>query len=265
MLPHSSATVPTISQPHATRRGDVNISPHFPTGVKIKRLRLVRLRRGGDRGFGNCLCPFKMSSLAAALVACAAAGSPAPDPSNKAATARYLVHASDYGVLATNSLHLPGVPFSNIFSFADGTPDNSTGNVYFFASPLDTSMHDLAVDPRCSFSLTESQIGTNLSCGSQHIDPEDPRCARLTLSGKFADINATAEGWNGPAMNALFARHPEMTQWVADGFHDFGFYKLTIENIWLIDFYGGAAAVTPAEYYAASPPAQLPKSPKSAY
>ena len=37
------------------------------------------------------------------------------------------------------------------------------------------------------------------------------------------------------------------------------------ENIWLVDFYGGAADVTPAEYYAVSPPAQLRKSPKSAY
>jgi len=42
-------------------------------------------------------------------------------------------------------VHLPGVPFSNIFSFADGTLTNSTGNIYFFASPLDTSMHDLTV------------------------------------------------------------------------------------------------------------------------
>ena len=57
-------------------------------------------------------------------------------------------------MLATNSLHLPGVPFSNIFSFADGTSDNSTtGNVYFFASPLDTSMHDLAVRPHASSCL----------------------------------------------------------------------------------------------------------------
>ena len=82
LLPHGSATAPTISQPHATRRGDINA-------------------KGKNKGSGCCnsnryahrIPPFQMSALSAALVACAAAGIPAPDPSNKAATARYLVHA----------------------------------------------------------------------------------------------------------------------------------------------------------------------------
>lgn len=79
-------------------------------------------------------------------------------------------------------------------------------------------MHDLAADPRCSFTLTEAQIPYNASCGSKGIDPEDPRCARLTLSGKFKNINGTSEGWGGPAQAALFQRHPAMTEWAGGSY-----------------------------------------------
>lgn len=51
----------------------------------------------------------------------------------------------------------------------------------------------------------------------------------------------------------------------AVGLGDFGFYKLEIENIWLVDFYGGAAAITPAEYYNATILNFLHKSPNSAH
>jgi hypothetical protein len=63
--------------------------------------------------------------------------------------ARWLVHRATYGILATTSVHLKGMAFGNVISFADGTVenktvgtvDNSTGNLYFFTSPLDTSMY----------------------------------------------------------------------------------------------------------------------------
>lgn len=173
-----------------------------------------------------------------------------PDWSKKAQTARWLVHEASYGVISTISLHLKGAPFGNVQSFADGTVDNSTGNIYFFASPFDTSWHDLAADSRCSFTISEQQTVGGW-CSNHTEDPEDPRCARLTLSGTMVDINATA--WGGPVETALFSRHPEMKEWVNSGDHNFGFYQMDIANIWLVDFFGGAADISPKDYFLANP------------
>jgi hypothetical protein len=66
----------------------------------------------------------------------------------------------------------------------------------------------------------------------------------------MVSINATAEGWNGPAQAALFSRHPAMKQWVDLNFQ---FYKINISNIWLLDGYGGALDVDVEDYFKASP------------
>ena len=75
-------------------------------------------------------------------------------------------------------------------------------------------------------------------------------CAKLTLSGTMqpatgADIAA------GRA--ALFARHPQMKSWPAS--HGFTVYELVIADMWMIDFYGGAQAIAPTDYFKAKPSA----------
>jgi hypothetical protein len=68
-----------------------------------------------------------MAAVGAAAIS-AVIGGPPPDPMDKTCTARWIAHAADSGVLATNSVHLGnGFPFGNVASFADGTMDNSTG------------------------------------------------------------------------------------------------------------------------------------------
>ena len=169
---------------------------------------------------------------------------------NKAGTARWLVHSADYVFQSTISVALGGAPFGNVQSMSDGTVganDNSTGVPYFYVSPLDTSMVDIAANPAVSLSVTEEMI--NASCTVKKLDAEDPRCARVTLSGRMVEVTDAVEA--AAARAALFSRHPVMASWPGD--HAFAFWKVEISNIWLIDFFGGAANITTAEYFKAKP------------
>ncbi len=48
------------------------------------------------------------------------------------------------------------------------------------------------------------------------------------------------------AKTAMFSRHPVMKTWYTgdtEDMHQFGFWKLDLEEIWLVDFFGGAALI----------------------
>merc|ERR1719331_1268494 len=110
-------------------------------------------------------------------------------------------------------------------------------------------------------SLTLSQAALNLSldvgamnsCEAQKSDPEDPRCAKLTLAGKMTKATGDAEAFG---KQALFARHPQMKHWPAS--HGFKVYELLVTDIWMIDFYGGGATIPAEKYYAAKPRHNVP-------
>ncbi|XP_020090097.1 protein CREG1 isoform X2 [Ananas comosus] len=163
-----------------------------------------------------------------------------PDPSDAAATARWLASQNSWGVLSTISSDLGGTPFGNVVSYSDGLPGKGRGIPYFYLTTLDPTARDALKDERSSFTLSEFPLGT---CGK--IDPENPTCAKLTLTGKLKLVDvqsAEAE----IAQSALFSKHPEMKDWPED--HNFQIFKLDIENIFLIDWFGGPKPVTPAQY-----------------
>ena len=160
----------------------------------------------------------------------------------KAETARWLSHQNVWGTFATTSVHLQGRAWAQPKSFVDGTVDSSTGVPYFYDSDMDTSMEDANANSAVSFSITMAQ---QMMCGVNHIDPEDPRCARVVLSGKFVEV--TDESELEFAQTALFERHPAMASWPAD--HSWKIHKLVMDEVWLIDIYGGATFVDVEEYY----------------
>jgi hypothetical protein len=171
-----------------------------------------------------------------------------PPYDQKARVARWLAHKATYGVLSTTSTQFGGVAFGNTQSFADGTVQNSTGHLFFYISNMDASIQDILVNPRCSFTLSE--ISTSY-CEEQGLDPESPPCARLTFIGKYR--NAT-EAEIPIARAAMFERHPIMRNWSTQGdFHNFHFTTMDLETIWLVDMYGGAAIISPQDYYSAQP------------
>eukprot|EP01052_Picozoa_sp_SAG31_P038525 SAG31_NODE_5168_length_2702_cov_2.425663_1_plen_355_part_00 len=209
----------------------------------------------------------------AALAAAARAAPSDPPTAAGVADARALVHAASWASISTISRapETPGIPFGNIVSFADGTDDASTGVPYFLVSPLDESIQDLLKDPRMSLSLTAAQL-ENAGSGNADCtvrlggDAESPPCTRVTLSGTFVNITGTAEATT--AERALYQRHPLMKQWGPGnpmGLHDFFFAKLELEQVWVIDHYGGAARLPVAEYLQGAAVPKTAKGPCTQY
>ncbi|CAK7323874.1 unnamed protein product [Dovyalis caffra] len=102
-----------------------------------------------------------------------------PDPTNAAGSARWLVSQNSWGVLNTISSDLGGAPFGNVVSFSDGPPGKGRGIPYFYLTTLDPTAKNALQDQRSSFTISEYSLGT---CGKK--DPENPSCAKITLTGK---------------------------------------------------------------------------------
>jgi len=171
-----------------------------------------------------------------------------------------MAHALTWGVLSTVSTRDAGTSvgdaFGNPYSFADvgGVP-------YFFASDLDASMTDLfnatGATPRASLALSEAALDSEhgftwdqkCKIGTYLGDPENPPCARFVLTGTMSKVavNSTEEA---TAKSALFAKHPSFAMYPPG--HSFYVAKLAVEGLWLIDFFGGAAIIPPADYLAAN-------------
>ncbi|KAM7279933.1 hypothetical protein ACFE04_007067 [Oxalis oulophora] len=163
-----------------------------------------------------------------------------PDPNNAAASARWLVGQSSWGVLNTLSTDLGGSPFGNVVSFSDGLPDKGTGIPYFYLTTLDPTAQYALKDQRSSLTLSEFPIGT---CGK--TDPENPTCSKITLSGKLVVVDEKSKEAK-VAQNALFTKHPEMKSWPES--HNFQIFKLNIESIFLINYFGGPKPLTVDQY-----------------
>ncbi|KAG8137477.1 hypothetical protein E2320_004714, partial [Naja naja] len=80
------------------------------------------------------------------------------------------------------------------------------------------------------------------------VDPDDPRCARITFIGKM--ITVPPEELES-VKQALFSRHPIMRKWPRN--YEWFFMKMNIEHIWLQDWYGGITVITLEEYFKAVP------------
>mmetsp|Transcript_36056 Transcript_36056/g.106582 ORF Transcript_36056/g.106582 Transcript_36056/m.106582 type:complete len:204 (-) Transcript_36056:230-841(-) len=158
-----------------------------------------------------------------------------------AAACRHLMETNTWGVIATTSLHLNGSAWGNVVSFATAGPDAQVpGRVFFYMTPMDPTLQDLRADARCTLTVSALQ---SEGCS---MDPEDPTCAKLSMSGrmvKVADEDVPA------AKEVLFAVHPQMASWT--GHHGFEVHSLDMNDIFLLHHYGGAAHVTAAEYTAA--------------
>ena len=110
------------------------------------------------------------------------------------------------------------------------------------------------LSPSCSSSLynnNDDDDDDNNKIGSKYGDPENPVCGRLTLTGELVvlDSEIDAEEYNF-AKQALFERHSTMESWPSN--HQWVIAKIVLEDIWLIDFFGGAAIIDPETYFGVS-------------
>ena len=75
-------------------------------------------------------------------------------------------------------------------------------------------------------SLTEYQNGV---CEDKKLDAEDPRCARLTLSGTVNNVGKNDDDYK-LALEEMIKKHPEVAEWMAMGSHDWHLMKMGIKK-----------------------------------
>ncbi|CAK1579281.1 unnamed protein product [Parnassius mnemosyne] len=169
-----------------------------------------------------------------------------PDHNKLIEMARYVMHNCDWASIATISIlpAIEGFPFSNVKSIVDGSLANSTGVPYFYMSPLDFTARDLSKNTRATVLVSLEE--TNY-CEKHNLDPEDPRCTRLMLSGKMKKVKEGTPEYTF-AKAALFERHPAMANFPPD--HDWFVAKMKIAQIAMIDWFGGAKYISVKEYLA---------------
>jgi hypothetical protein len=170
-----------------------------------------------------------------------------------------MVHSLDWGVLSTISTRLDGgaspIPFGNIYSFVDGTCNNSTGVPYMYGTFADQSLIDSTENNMVSLTLSEASLSSvcankdRLSActlGTANGDPENPVCGRLTLTGSLIVLEEKSDEF-ADAKKALFQRHTSMKGWPDN--HGWVISKIDIQDIWLIDYFGGATILSNDDYF----------------
>ncbi|KAF2899695.1 hypothetical protein ILUMI_06480 [Ignelater luminosus] len=173
-----------------------------------------------------------------------------PNPSEVAKMARYIIHNSDWASIATISTlsEIQTYPFVSLKSVSDGPRDNSTGNLYFYITSMDVSGKDITVDNRVTIMAT---LAESSYCSQNNLDPQDPRCAKVIISGHFHKVdNATSPEEYKFARASLFERHPAMKYWPID--HNWYIGKIDINLILVLDFFGGIKNVSIEDYFNAN-------------
>lgn len=172
-----------------------------------------------------------------------------PSYDNYPAMARYLVHKANWTAMGTLSSqpNIHGFPMVNIISIADSvTIGPSSGHIYFLLTDLDFTGQDLHVVNKLTALFSEDQ---DLSCTRNGTDSMEPTCGRVIITGSVQRLDpnsteyATADQW-------YTDRHPASVHW--RNTHQFYFCELDIEQIVLLDFYGGPHYVSIDDYYNAN-------------
>lgn len=74
----------------------------------------------------------------------------------------------------------------NLKSIADSAKDEpSTGNIYFYLTSLDFTGKDLLKNNKLTVMVSNDQ---DLACTNKGVDPMEPTCARIILSGTAVQV-----------------------------------------------------------------------------
>lgn len=166
-----------------------------------------------------------------------------------AAVARYIVHKAEWTSMGTLSTlkSINGYPMVNIISVADSPRDaKSSGHIYFLLTDLDFTGQDLRKNNKLTTLFSNDQ---DLECSNNDIDPMEPTCGRIMISGSVKQLETNTPEYV-VANESFVSRHPAAKNWIRA--HDFYLCELEIEQIAVLNFYGGPHYVTPEEYYKAN-------------
>ncbi|XP_069492821.1 protein CREG2 [Ambystoma mexicanum] len=170
---------------------------------------------------------------------------PASTQEQGAKTARFLAHYNSWGFLATQSTQerILGVPFGIVLSVSDGPDDNSTGIPFVCVTPKGSVVSDLMKNPMASLTLPETDF-----CRKNTIDPDDPRCARLSLTGQMVMVPPEEMDF---AKKAMFSRHPGIRKWPRN--YEWLFMKMNIKHVCLQNWYGAVSTIETDQYFRVVP------------
>lgn len=135
----------------------------------------------------------------------------------------------------------------NVIAMADSEKGaKSTGEIYFYLVMLDFTAQDLSKNNKMTvlFSLDQS-----LYCTKRNVDPMEPTCARIMMSGEALKVLKDAPEYDF-AVKAMTSHHPASENWI--NAHDFFLCKMNISQIVVLDWYGGPHYVSVDDYYKAS-------------
>jgi hypothetical protein len=152
--------------------------------------------------------------------------------------ARQLVHLNTWATLSTNSIDFPGSPEGHIVSYSgafglaevswsqpltflcvvlDGigkSAANSTGEIFFYLTKLDSAAQNLEKDARASLTISLAQEGEHV-CKK---DVMDPTCWKITIFGRVVPVTGDAKIEHAEA--ALFSKYAWLStmseQWDTD-------------------------------------------------
>lgn len=156
--------------------------------------------------------------------------------------ARWLVNSSEWATLSW----LEGG--DNLRSLVMSIASSDEGRIFMYL------MEDVTFKGSLTFS--EAQIDPSQFFGSRcgpdgALDPQDPRCAKLTISGIVSPVE---EDTKQLALDTLFAAHPQMAHWPSD--HNFIPCEMSIheeDGLWMIANFGGGGSMNADEYFEATP------------
>ncbi|XP_067616798.1 protein CREG1-like [Eurosta solidaginis] len=169
---------------------------------------------------------------------------------NHAFVARKLVHQASWaavGSISTNE-KIKNYPMVNIISVDDSDLNgSSTGRIHFLLTDLDFTGPDWQHNNKVTFLFTDDE---NLNCKQRGEDPMEPTCARAIISGRVKKLSTESVDYND-WIEAFKARHPAARNWLKA--HNFYLCELQIENIFVLDYYGGPHDITVDDYFNAKP------------
>jgi len=184
-----------------------------------------------------------------------------PDWDKKVERARWVVGHSLWTTVSTISVRLNGSAWGNIRSVVDGESyKESTGKPVFYLPTPDPTSVDIQQNPTISLTFSEAALaerivypnnsnsgGGGLICGG--LDPEDPLCAQVTITGKAIKITSDDESVFKKIYAAFGKRHP-LAPWLAHGGAHTGGAYYTIEPnfISILDYYGGSTEISINDY-----------------
>jgi len=183
---------------------------------------------------------------ALAAVASGAYINPRPKYTEQATFARWLVHESNWTTAATTSVLYNGTAFANMMSTSDSKSfDTCDGTPFLYFASVSTIFADVAANPRVSLGFFEAGLNDAMCVPGAVHDPEDPLCAKVHIVGDLKLINDTSA-----VEKYFYFRHPAMKNWPAE--HGWSVWGIDIVSIDLLDFYGGLAHISVADYMKAS-------------